>query len=158
MLPPQSSSERGAAASDPAPVRVGRPEFKLPLATVCSVMLPTAVAAYGWSAELRLPLPCLFVAEGLIGASMVLTLIPLAAYVVDAFGLFAASAMTGLIVTRCLCSTFLPLTVAPLVDAFGYGWGFMVLAGICLAVAPIPIAVYFYGERWRQLSKYTRDA
>ena len=138
--------------------RVGRPEFKLPLAVFSTLLLPLATAAYGWAAELTLPAPLLFAAEGLIGSSMLLTFIPLAAYVVDAFGLYAASAMTGVIVTRCLCGTFLPLAVSPLVDAFGYGWGFMVMAGICFAVTPIPVFVYYYGESWRQLSKYTHDA
>lgn len=138
--------------------RVGRPEFKLPLAACSTLVLPIATAAYGWAAEFTLPLPFLFLSVGLMGVSMLLTFIPLAAYVVDSFGLYAASAMTGVIVTRCLCGTFLPLAVSPLVDAFGYGWGFMVMAGICFSVTPIPVFVYYYGESWRQLSKYTRDA
>lgn len=85
-----------------------------------------------------------------------LTLIPLMAYVVDAFGLFSASAMTGVIVSRCLMGTFLPLTTAPLVDAFGYGWGFMVFGAMSLALAPISVVVFRYGERWRGFCKYSR--
>ncbi|CAK7269465.1 hypothetical protein SEPCBS57363_003616 [Sporothrix epigloea] len=137
--------------------RIGQPEFKLPLSTACGLLVPLSITAYGWSAELVLPLPCLLLAEGMLGATMTLTFIPLAAYVVDAFGLYAASAMTCVMITRCLCGTFLPLTVAPLVAALGYGWGFTVLAGVCLIGTPVPFAVYIYGERWRQLSKYTRD-
>ncbi|CAK7219555.1 hypothetical protein SBRCBS47491_003892 [Sporothrix bragantina] len=148
---------RGHISPDDDVTRIGRPEFKLPLTTACGLLVPLSIAAYGWSAELILPLPCLLLAEGMLGTTMTLTFIPLAAYVVDAFGLYAASAMTGVIVTRCLCGTFLPLTVAPLVAALGYGWGFMVLASICLVLTPIPFAVYLYGEKWRQLSKYTRD-
>ncbi|CAK7262696.1 hypothetical protein SEPCBS119000_000115 [Sporothrix epigloea] len=137
--------------------RVGRPEFKLPLCMACGLLVPLTITAYGWSAELVLPLPCLLLAEGLLGATMTLTFIPLAAYVVDAFGLYAASAITCVMIMRCLFSTFLPLTVAPLVAALGYGWGFTVLAGICLIGTPVPFAVFVYGERWRQLSRYTRD-
>ncbi|CAK7233403.1 hypothetical protein SEUCBS140593_008589 [Sporothrix eucalyptigena] len=148
---------RGRISPEDGITRIGRPEFKLPLTTCCGLFFPLSVAAYGWSSELILPLPCLLLAEGMMGATMTLTFIPLAAYVVDAFGLYAASAMTGVIVTRCLCGTFLPLTVAPLVATFGYGWGFTVLAGICVVVTPVPFAVYLYGEKWRQLSKYTRD-
>ncbi|KAL1888941.1 hypothetical protein Sste5346_009207 [Sporothrix stenoceras] len=152
------TNTRGRISPEDGVTRIGRPEFKLPLTLSCGLLLPMAVAAYGWSAELILPLPCVLLSVGAMGASMMLTFIPLAAYVVDAFGLYAASAMTGVIVTRCLCGTFLPLTVAPLVAAYGYGWGFMVLAGICFVITPVPFAVYFYGEQWRQLSKYTRDA
>ncbi|CAK7245856.1 MAG: hypothetical protein STHCBS139747_007460 [Sporothrix thermara] len=148
---------RGHISPQDGITRIGRPEFKLPLTTACGLLVPFSVAAYGWSAELVLPLPCLLFAEGLLGLTMTLTFIPLAAYVVDAFGMYAASAMTGVIVTRCLCGTFLPLTVAPLVATFGYGWGFTALASICLVFTPVPFAVYLFGEKWRQLSRYTRD-
>lgn len=118
--------------------------------------MPFAITFYGWVAELSLPLPLLLIACGLIGANTMMTLIPLMAYVVDAFGLFSASAMTGVIVSRCLMGTFLPLAAAPLVDSFGYGWGFMVFGVMSGALAPISVVVFRYGERWRQFCKYSR--
>jgi hypothetical protein len=92
-----------------------------------------------------------------MGTALMLALIPVMAYVVDAFGLFSASAMTGIIVTRCLMSTFMPLTTAPLVAKMGYGWGFTVLAGFMLLLAPIPMVMLRYGAHWRKFSKYSRD-
>ena len=79
-------------------------------------------------------------------------------YVVDAFGLYSASAMTALIVTRCLVGTFLPLTTGPLVARFGWGGGFSILGGVSLCLAPIPVLVLRYGAVWRQWSVYSRDA
>jgi ABC-type Na+ efflux pump permease subunit len=102
-----------------------------------------------------MPLPLL--ATALLGATLLFTYIPLMTYVVDAFGRYSASAMTGLIVTRCLMGTFLPLVVEPLVDHFGYGWGLSIIAAASLCLAPIPVLVSRYGFRWRQRSKYTRD-
>lgn len=93
----------------------------------------------------------------LLGFTLLLTVIPLSAYVVDAFGLYSASAMTGIIVTRCLMGTFLPLTTAPLVEHFGWGWGFTCLGGVSLCLAPIPVLVQVYGEKWRQRSEFTKD-
>lgn len=119
--------------------------------------LPLAVGLYGWAAELRLPLPVLLLSVGLIGFTLLLAFLPLSAYVVDSFGLFSASAMTGIIVTRCLMGTFLPLTMQPLVDSFGYGWGFSILSLACLCLAPIPVLIMKYGGKWRQRSQYTRD-
>ncbi|KAL2142833.1 hypothetical protein VTI28DRAFT_664 [Corynascus sepedonium] len=136
---------------------VGKPEFRLPLSIIGAFALPLSVAAYGWSAQLRLPLFVLLFSMCAMGTSLMLAMIPVMNYVVDAFGLFSASAVTGIIVTRCLMSTFLPLTTAPLVDALGYGWGFMVLAGLSLVLAPIPILMLRYGEHWRKFSRYTRD-
>ncbi|GAB1320946.1 MFS multidrug transporter [Madurella fahalii] len=137
---------------------VGKPEFRLPLAIGGGFTLPLAVAAYGWAAELRLPLVFLLLALCSLGTTLMLVMIPIMAYVVDAFGLYSASAMTGVIVTRCLMGTFLPLSTAPLVEAFGYGWGFTVLAGLSLLLAPISILILRYGEYWRKFSKYSREA
>lgn len=119
--------------------------------------LPLFITAYGWIAQLRLPVPLLLAAAGLLDFSILLTIIPLQAYIVDAFGLFSASAMTGVIVTRCLAGTFLPLTTAPLVELLGYGWGFTCLGSLSLVLATIPILILRYGEKWRQQSAFTKD-
>lgn len=136
---------------------VGLPEFRLPLCIVGALTMPLAVSAYGWIAELRLPLTYLLVSVALLGTTLMLAMIPLMSYVVDAFGIFSASAMTGVIVSRCLMSTFLPLATGPLVEAVGYGWTFTVFAGVIMALAPVPILMLRYGARWRKCSKYTRD-
>lgn len=137
---------------------VGQPEFRLPLSIVGALLMPVAVATYGWAAERQLPLPVLLLSVFTLGAATMLALIPVMAYVVDAFGLYAASAMTGVIVSRCLMSTFLPLTTVPLISNFGYGWAFTVFAVLSLLLAPIPMFMLRYGERWRKFSRYTREA
>jgi hypothetical protein len=86
-----------------------------------------------------------------------MVMVPLSAYVVDACGLYSASALTGVIVSRCLMGTFLPLAARPLADKLGYGWAFTLLSSLSLALAPIPILVFLYGEKWRQRSEFTRD-
>lgn len=136
----------------------GQPEFRLPIVIVGAFALPAAVAAYGWAAQLRAPLPVLLAAVGAMGFTLLLAFLPLMAYVVDAFGLFSASALTSVIVIRCLCGTFLPLTSGPAIGAFGYGWGFTLFAAGALCLAPIPVVIFRYGPRLRQLSTYTRDA
>ncbi|KAK0704564.1 major facilitator superfamily domain-containing protein [Lasiosphaeris hirsuta] len=134
----------------------GLPEYRLPLAIVGAFTMPLATLAYGWIAEFQLPLPFMLLSISLLGTTLMLSMIPLMSYVVDAFGLFSASAMTGVIVMRCLAGTFLPLATGPLVDSFGYGWGFTVFAALALCIAPIPIVIFRYGEKWRQYSKYSR--
>lgn len=136
---------------------IGRPEFRLPLAVAGAVLLPAATCTYGWTAELALPFPFVLITTALIGFSLLLAYLPLVSYVVDAFGLFAASAMTGMIVLRCLMSTFLPLAVSPLVETFGYGWGFTILCVASLLLVPVPLMIMRFGHRWRQLSVFTRE-
>ncbi|KAL8377255.1 hypothetical protein RB595_008099 [Gaeumannomyces hyphopodioides] len=136
---------------------VGRPEYRLPIAVAGALVMPIAIAAYGWAAEYRAPLPVLLAASAFVGFSLLICSMPITAYVVDAFGEYSASALTGVMVCRCLAGTFLPLTIAPLTGYLGWGWGFMVLAGASLAVAPIPILIMRYGPRWRMRSKYSQE-
>lgn len=137
---------------------VGQPEFRLPLVILGACTLPIVIAMYGWVPQQKLPLPVMLVTVGFLGFTLLLGFLPLAAYVVDAFGLYSASAMTALIVTRCLVGTFLPLTTGPLVQKFGWGGGFAILGAVSLCLAPIPMLVMRYGARWRQRSIYTKDA
>ncbi|EXJ82516.1 hypothetical protein A1O3_06329 [Capronia epimyces CBS 606.96] len=134
---------------------VGLPEFRLPLVIVGGFTVPFVVILYGWTAQARLPLWLLIITLGLLGLTAMLGMIPVYTYIVDAFKLHSASAVTAVIVTRCLMGTFLPLATQPLVDRFGYGWGFTVFAAASLVAAPIPVLIFRYGSRWRQYSKYT---
>lgn len=119
--------------------------------------LPLTVAVYGWIAELRFPLPALLVSVGAMGFALLLAFLPLMAYVVDAFGLYSASALTSVIVIRCLCGTFLPLASSPAIRTFGYGWGLTFFSAFALCLAPMVVVIYRYGPRLRQMSSFTRD-
>ncbi|KAI1383083.1 MFS general substrate transporter [Hypoxylon trugodes] len=136
---------------------VGQPEYRLPLVIIGGFTLPIIVAWYGWAAQLQHPISTLLLSVAMVGSTMTFGFLPFYAYVVDAFGLYAASAMTAVIVIRCLAGTFLPLAAGSLTNKFGYGLGFSILGGASLLLAPIPIFVLRYGAKWRQGSKYTRD-
>lgn len=134
-----------------------KPENRLPLVIFGAFALPVVVALYGFIAQNQLPVMLLLVNVGLLGFSLVLGLVPVMAYVVDTFGLHSASAMTAVLIARCLMGTFLPLATVPVTNALGYGYGFLILAAISLAVAPIPVVVMRYGARWRQHSEYSKN-
>jgi hypothetical protein len=136
----------------------GKPEYRLPLSICGAIALPLSVTAFGWIAELHLPVLLLLASVAFLGFSLLLTIIPLQAYVVDSFGIYSASAMTGIIVTRCLAGTFLPLGTSPLVERFGCGWGFTWLGALSLILAIIPVAILRYGETLRQRSGFSKDA
>ncbi|KAF7864105.1 hypothetical protein EAF04_007070 [Stromatinia cepivora] len=133
------------------------PEYRMPLTVISAFILPISIVLFGWTAANEWPVALLLFLVGLQGFAILTGMVPLMAYVVDAFGLYSASALTAVLITRCLTSTFLPLVVGPLTDELGYGWGFMIISGVCLVVAPVPLLVMRYGEKWRQWSTYTRD-
>lgn len=121
-----------------------------------AIFLPFVIALYGWAPGAHWPVYLLLLAVALLGFTMMIIFVPLSAYVVDAFGLYSASAMTMVLIARCLAGTLLPLAIPSLTGALGLGYGFLLLAGVCLVLAPLPAVVMRYGSRLRQTSVYTR--
>lgn len=136
----------------------GLPEYRLPLSIIGALTLPLAVMLYGWCAEHRLPLVVFIFSMILARTSMMLATSPLMTYIVDACGLYSASAMAGLISMRCLAGALLPLSISDLTGKLGYARGFFVFGCVGLVFALAPIVVFRYGAKWRQRSRYTKGA
>lgn len=112
---------------------------------------------YGWSADRHWPVWVLLVSVVFVGLVVVTSIVPMMTYITDAFGLYSASALTAVLILRCLAGSFLPLAMPPLTNLVGIGWGFSIIAATLLATAPIPALVMRYGPRWRQRSNYTME-
>lgn len=134
---------------------VGLPEFRLPIAIIGAVTIVPGVALYGWCAEYELNIYLFLISCVWVRLSLILSFAPLTAYVVDACGLYAASALTAVIVIRCLAGAFLPLVTDAIIKDMGYGWGFSVYAFATMLTVAVPVALYYRGEHWRKRSKYT---
>lgn len=79
---------------------------------------------------------------------------PISTYLVDAFTLHAASALAANTVLRSLVGALLPLAGPKMYHSLGLGWGNTLLAFIALALCPIPILFYKYGERIRKSQRF----
>lgn len=86
-----------------------------------------------------MPVAVFLAAVSLLGISLVLSIVPMMTFITDAFGTYSASALTAVLIIRCLCGAFLPLLLPPLSDKIGYGFSFLVLAAAMLIVAPVPV-------------------
>lgn len=133
-----------------------QPEYRLPLVISGAFLLPAAVTLYGFTAQERWPVGVMLFSVGFLGMLVMLGLVPVISYVVDAFGMYSASALTAVLIVRCLMGTFLPLATSPLTKRFGFGFGFLILAALVAVVVPIPVFIMRYGTRWRMRSKYSR--
>lgn len=71
-------------------------------------------------------------------------------YLIDAFKIFAASALAANTVVRSVFGVVLPLAGARMYRVLGYGWGNSLLCFIALAMVPIPILLNKYGEALRK--------
>jgi hypothetical protein len=72
------------------------------------------------------------------------------AYLIDAFTIFAASALGATTVARSIMAAVLPLAAPKMYAALGLGWGNSLLAFLALACIPVPWALMKYGETMRQ--------
>lgn len=136
---------------------IADPEHRLPFMIAASVAFPFIVALYGWAPYAGWSVYVMLLAVALLGFVMMMIMVPISSYVVDAFGLYSASAMTMVLIVRCLAGTLLPLAVPPLTEAFGLGYGFLFLAAVCFVLMPLPTLVFRYGWKWRQNSVYTKN-
>lgn len=71
-------------------------------------------------------------------------------YLVDAFTIFAASALAGNMMVRSVMASVLPLAAPQMYARLGYGWGNSLLAFLALAMIPVPALLMIYGERMRK--------
>ena len=79
---------------------------------------------------------------------------PISTYLVDAFTIYAASALAANTVLRSLVGALLPLAGQQMYSTLGYGWGNSLLAFIALAMCPIPWIFFKYGERIRKNPRF----
>jgi hypothetical protein len=75
-------------------------------------------------------------------------------YLVDAFTIYAASAMAANTVFRSLAGAMLPLAGPKMYDALGLGWGNSLLGFIALALCGLPVIFWLYGERIRTSKRF----
>jgi len=78
-------------------------------------------------------------------------------YLVDAFTIYAASAIAANTVLRSLFGCLLPLAGPKMYAALGLGWGNSLLAFIALALTPVPWVFIKYGERIRTSPRFQLD-
>ncbi|RAL60453.1 hypothetical protein DID88_000228 [Monilinia fructigena] len=71
------------------------PEFRMPLTVISTFILPISVAVFGWVAENGWPVSLLFFLVVVQGYSLLTSMVPLMAYVVDAFGLLLRKCFNG---------------------------------------------------------------
>ncbi|GAB1316166.1 Polyamine transporter 3 [Madurella fahalii] len=119
------------------------PYFTLPAGLTISIGL----FIYGWTIQNRVHfiVPMLGVvifAFGLMGVMMCVQ-----NYLLDVYPRQAASVTAAMAVLRSLAGALLPLCALDMYDALDMGWGNSLLGFLSLALVPIPLLFYTFGER-----------
>ncbi|KAI1503170.1 major facilitator superfamily domain-containing protein [Biscogniauxia marginata] len=122
-----------------------KPALTIPAA----LALPAGLFIYGWTAQNGVHwivpmLGVLIFSTGLMGVMMCVQ-----NYLLDAYPQFAASVTAAMSVLRSLLGALIPLGGLQMYNALGLGWGNSLLAFISLALVPIPVVFFIFGDRLR---------
>ncbi|KAJ5577973.1 MFS transporter cpaT [Penicillium hispanicum] len=128
---------------------VSKPEYRLPPMIPGSVFVPMSLFIYGWTAYYKTHWIVPIIGTAFLGVGMLISFMTVSTYLVDAYTVYAASAMAANTVFRSLAGALLPLAGPKMYDTLGLGWGNSLLGFIALALCPLPIVFYVYGERIR---------
>ncbi|KAF2095729.1 cycloheximide resistance protein [Rhizodiscina lignyota] len=127
------------------------PEDRLPIYLVlpASLSIPAGLIIYGWAADKRVHWVVPQIGNAVTSVGMMIIVMSVQTYLVDAFTEHAASAIAANTVLRSVLGALLPLCGLQLYDAIGLGWGNTLLGFIALGMAPIPVLLGMFGARLR---------
>ncbi|KAI1386723.1 MFS general substrate transporter [Hypoxylon trugodes] len=128
-----------------------RPEVRIaPVLTLPSgIVLPIGLFIYGWTANFGVHWIVPMIGVLIFSAGLMGVMFCVQNYLLDAYPRYAASVTAAMTVLRSLLGALLPLGGLEMYDALGLGWGNSLLAFVALALIPIPLVFYKFGERIR---------
>ncbi|KAI1141898.1 MFS general substrate transporter [Hypoxylon sp. FL0543] len=129
-----------------------KPEVRLaPTLTIPSgIALPIGLFIYGWTTNFGVHWIVPMVGVLIFSAGLMGVMFCVQNYLLDTYPRYAASVTAAMTVLRSLLGALLPLGGLDMYNALGLGWGNSLLAFIALALIPIPVVFFIFGERIRR--------
>ncbi|CUS15043.1 unnamed protein product [Tuber aestivum] len=124
--------------------------YRLVPVVYASLCTPIGLFWYGWSAHEKTHYLVPIAGTMFAGAGIIGSFIPALSYMVDAFTVYAASALAANTVLGSILGAVLPLAGPRMYSALGLGWGNSLLAFVAVAMVPIPVLLERCGERIRK--------
>ncbi|KAL3419054.1 cycloheximide resistance protein [Phlyctema vagabunda] len=128
----------------------GKPEYRLPLANIGSVLIPISLFWFAWAVQFKLHWAISIISTFFYGIGQVAIFNSVQNYYIDSFEKYAASAIAAGALFRSVVGGVVPMFTPILLDKFGVGWGMSVFAFISVLLAPSPIFFWYYGEWLRE--------
>lgn len=151
VLLDQPRYQRKLAANNGVPI----PEWRLPVVIAGGVSFTCGIFWFGWSgyrADVHWIVPA---ASGIMtGFGLMAIFLQALNYLVDAYLMFAASAIAGNTFLRSLCGAGFPLFASYMFNGLGINWAATLLGCVAAVLVPIPIIFYKYGHKIRAKSAY----
>lgn len=126
-----------------------KPEHRLPSLPLGAFLLPVGLFIYGWTCKYHVHWIVPILSHVPIGIGNMIIFMSVQMYMVDAFTMYAASALAANTLLRSVVGGVLPMAGLPMYSALGYGWGNSILGFIAIATIPLMFALLKWGEMWR---------
>lgn len=147
----QPAYQRKLAANNNIPI----PEWRLPPAIIGGFAFSAGLFWFAWSgykASIHWIVPTL---SGLLTGFGLLTIfLQCLNYIIDAYLLFAASAVAANTFCRSLAGAVFPLFATYMFDGMGVNWAGTLLGCVAAVLVPIPIWFYLRGHKLRAKSQF----
>ncbi|BFZ61814.1 hypothetical protein YB2330_002890 [Saitoella coloradoensis] len=133
------------------------PEGRLLMMMIGAVLLPAGMFFWGWTSNPSISWVPNIIAAGLIGCGFISIFQQAINYLIDAYTIYAASAVAANTVLRSLLAAAFPLFADQMFHNLGVPWAASLIAFISVGMIPIPFLFLVYGERIRGMSKLCRQ-
>ena len=130
------------------------PEARLPPMLIGGILFAAGLFWFGWTAAPQYSWVLPTVASGLIGAGFNVIFQQCINFLVDTYGLYAASAVSANTFLRSLLASAFPLVAKPMFNNLGVGPAMSILGAIACLALPVPLIFMKYGLRLRRMSKF----
>jgi MFS family permease len=130
------------------------PEARLPPLATGAVLMVIGLFWFGWTAAPKYHWISPVLAAAFIGAGFNVIFQQCINYLVDTYGLYAASATAANTFLRSLLGAGLPLAARPMFHNLGVGPAMSILGAIAAVLLPVPFVFMKYGLALRKKSKF----
>lgn len=134
--------------------RTSEPEYRLPCSVVGSWLVVIGLFWFGWTIYSSVHWMVPIVGTSFFGCGIILTYFGIFTFLVEAFPLYAASALSANSFARSSFAGAFPLFGRQMYNTLNIHWATTLLACLTLVMAPFPYVFYVYGKKLRAKSRF----
>ena len=131
------------------------PEYRLPPSIFGVWLCVIGLFWFAWTIYPNIHWIVPLIGSAFFGCGTILTFTGVFTFLVEAYPLYAASALAANSFARSSFAGAFPLFGVQMYEKLGYHWATTLLACLTLAMAPFPYIFFRYGKKLRSKSKFT---
>ena len=134
------------------------PEARLPLGCVGAIFVPLGMFSFAWTTYPSIHWSAGIILSSLFGFGTVLLFVTILNYIIDAYLIYAASALAATAMMRSFFGTAFPLFTSKMYGGIGIHWASSIPAFLTLICMPFPFLMLRYGPSIRLKCRYAKEA